>query len=136
MLQKKLVDGLSVSSPKEYDHVCKGCVLNKSHHLPVPKVSNSIYFKMELVVVNIMGSMSVETWIGWTYATVMMEASCQYRVGQLLIKKRGSCKDPKRYSCNTRKAVRPEIEENTIRQWNGVCQQGHWIILLLKWNLA
>jgi len=87
MSQKKLVDGLSISLLKKYDHVCEGCILGKSHRLPIPKVSNTAYEKMELVIVNITGPMSVKTWTRQAYAMMVIEASCRYRVGQLLTKK-------------------------------------------------
>ena len=87
MAWKNLIDGLDITSPKDFHHVCKGCVLSKSHGLPFPKVSNTVYLKMELVVMDITGPMSVETWTGHTYAMVIIEASCQFRVGRLLVKK-------------------------------------------------
>ena len=61
MLQKKLVNGLSISLLKEYDHACEGCILGKSHRLLISKVNNTAYEKMELVVVDITGPMSVKT---------------------------------------------------------------------------
>ncbi|KAI5992378.1 hypothetical protein F5J12DRAFT_726982 [Pisolithus orientalis] len=76
MVQKNLVNGLNITSPKDFDHVCEGCVLSKSHWLPFPKVSNTVYSKMELVVMDITGPMSVETWTQRTYAMVIIEASC------------------------------------------------------------
>jgi len=39
---------------------------------------------MELVVVNIVGPMSVETWTGMSYALVAVESSCRFGVGELL----------------------------------------------------
>ena len=87
MVQKKLVSRLDITSSKEYNHVCEGCVLGKSHCLPFPKTSSTIYSKMELVVMDITGPMSVETWTGHAYAMVVIEASCRFRVGQLLAKK-------------------------------------------------
>ena len=78
MARKKLVSGLDIMSPKDYDHVCEGCILGKSHRLPFPKVSNTIYSKMELVVMDITGPMSVETWTGRAYAMVVIEASCRF----------------------------------------------------------
>ena len=86
MARKKLVSRLDIMSPKDYDHVCEGCVLNKSHRLPFPKVSNTVYSKMELVVMDITGPMSVETWTGRAYAMVVIEASCRFGVGRLLKK--------------------------------------------------
>lgn len=79
--------GLDITSPKDYDHVCKGCVLGKSHRLPFPKVSNTVHSKMELVVMDITGPMSVETWTGRAYAMVVIEASCRFGVGRLLERK-------------------------------------------------
>lgn len=64
MSQKNMVDGLTISSPNEYDHVCEGCALGKSHRLPFPKASTSQYKKMDLLVVDLTGPMSVETWSG------------------------------------------------------------------------
>ena len=86
MARKKLVSGLDIMSPKDYDHVCKGCILGKSHRLLFPKVSNTIYSKMELVVMDITGPMSVETWTGRAYAMVVIEASFWFGVGRLLEK--------------------------------------------------
>ncbi|KAI5980459.1 hypothetical protein F5J12DRAFT_789215 [Pisolithus orientalis] len=60
MVQKNIVNGLNITSPKDFDHVCEGCVLSKSHWLPFPKVSNTIYLKMELVVMDITGPI-----VGW-----------------------------------------------------------------------
>ena len=87
MVRKKLVSGLDITSSKEYDHVCEGCVLGKSHRLPFPKTSSTVYSKMELVVMDITGPMSVETWTGCAYAMVVIEASCHFGVGRLLAKK-------------------------------------------------
>jgi hypothetical protein len=63
MAQKNMVNGLTISSLKEYDHVCEGCVLGKSHCLPFPKASLTNYTPMELVVVDLTGPMSVKTLI-------------------------------------------------------------------------
>lgn len=69
---------------KSYDHVCEGCVLGKSHRLPFPKASTTTYEKLELVVVDLTGPMSVETWTGMSYTLVAVEASCRFGVGELL----------------------------------------------------
>jgi len=39
---------------------------------------------MELVVVDLVGPMSVETWTGMSYALVVVELSCCFEVGELL----------------------------------------------------
>jgi hypothetical protein len=60
MARKNMVNWLTILSLKEYNHVCEGCVLGKSHHLPFPKASLTNYTPMELVVVDLTGPMSVE----------------------------------------------------------------------------
>ena len=62
--------GLTISSPQAFDHVCEGCVFGKSHQLPFPKASTTPYEKMELVVVDLTGPMSVETWTGMSFTLV------------------------------------------------------------------
>jgi hypothetical protein len=71
--QKSMVNGLTITSPKSYDHVCEGCMLGKSHRLPFPNASNTHYEKMELVVVDLSGPMSVTTWTGKAYTLVAVE---------------------------------------------------------------
>ena len=84
MVRKDMVSGLKISSPKTYDHVCEGCVVGKSHRLPFPKASTTTYEKMDLLVVDLTGPMSVETWSGMSYALVAIEASCRFGVGEPL----------------------------------------------------
>jgi GAG-pre-integrase domain/Integrase core domain len=84
MMQKNMVKGLTISSPDEYDHVCEGCALGKSHRLPFPKASSTQYKQMDLLVVDLTGPMSVETWSGMQYAFVAVEISCRLPVGRLL----------------------------------------------------
>jgi hypothetical protein len=79
-----MVKGLTISSPKSYDHVCEGCVLGKSHRLPFPKVSHTQYEKMELIVVDLSGPMSVKTWTEKAYAFVVVEMNSRLGVGELL----------------------------------------------------
>jgi hypothetical protein len=84
MHQRDMVDGLTISSLLEYDHVCEGCVLGKSHRLPFPKSSSTKYEKMELIVIDLTSQMSVPTWSGMSYALVVVEVSCRFPVGCLL----------------------------------------------------
>jgi hypothetical protein len=79
-----MVDGLTISSLQTFDHVCEGCVLSKSHWLLFPKASTTPYQKMELIVVDLTGLMSVETWTRMSYALVAVELSCWFWVGELL----------------------------------------------------
>lgn len=64
MRRGRVVEGLVMQSPREYDHVCSGCANGKSHRLPLPSESSSNYSKME--------------------ALVVVEVSCRYPVGRLL----------------------------------------------------
>ena len=73
MLLKDMVDGLAVSL---YNYVCKGC-LGKSHRLLFPKVSTTKYDKMDLIIIDLAGPMSVETWSGMLHALVVVKVACQ-----------------------------------------------------------
>ncbi|KAJ8456408.1 hypothetical protein ONZ51_g12144 [Trametes cubensis] len=84
MSRKELVTGLDISSPREFDRVCEGCVLGKSHRLPFPKQSKATYEKCEMLVVDVTGPMSHPTWSGMWYALVVVEVSCRFGVGDLL----------------------------------------------------
>ncbi len=75
MIRKDMVDGLSINGLHEYDHVCEGCVLGKSHRLPFPKASLTTYELMDLIAVDLTGPMSVPTWGGARYALVIVEVS-------------------------------------------------------------
>jgi hypothetical protein len=75
--QKSMVNGLTITSPKSYNHVCEGCVLGKSHCLPLPNASHTHYEKIELVVVDLSGPMLVATWTGKAYAFVAVEMNSQ-----------------------------------------------------------
>jgi len=81
---QNLVNGLEISIPREFDRICSGCVNAKSHRFPFPESSNTHYSKMELVVMDLTGPMSVPTWDGFLYAFVVVEVSCRYPVGRLL----------------------------------------------------
>jgi len=61
MQHQNLVKDLKISIPCEFDHICSGCTNSKSHHFPFPNSSSTHYTKMELVVMNITGPMSVPT---------------------------------------------------------------------------
>jgi hypothetical protein len=84
MHRKDMVDGLTISSLQDYDHLCEGCALGKSHRLPFPKSSVAKYKKMDLVVVDLTGPMSAKTWSGMSYALVIIEVCYHFPVGRLL----------------------------------------------------
>jgi hypothetical protein len=82
-----MVNGLTISSLEEYDCVCEGCVLGKSHRLPFPKASLTNYTPMELIVVDLTGPMSVEMWSGMSYMFIAVEMNSQMSSGELLASK-------------------------------------------------
>jgi hypothetical protein len=82
-----MVNGLTISSLKEYDHAREGCVLGKSHCLPFPKASLTNYTPMELVVVDLTGPMSVEMWSGMSYTFIAVEMNSWMSFGELLVYK-------------------------------------------------
>jgi hypothetical protein len=57
------------------------------HHLPFPKASLTNYTPMELVVVDLTGPMSVETWSGMSYAFIAVEMNSRMSFGELLASK-------------------------------------------------
>jgi len=84
MQQKGFVNGLDLMAPNDYNHVCTGCAHGKSHWKPMSGTSNTKYGKIELVVMDLTGPISVPTWDGYVYALVVIEVSCRYSVGRLL----------------------------------------------------
>jgi hypothetical protein len=84
MQWKDMVDSFTISSIQDYDHVCKGCALGKSHWLPFLKFSTTKYEKMDLIIVNLTGPMSIKTWSGMSYILVIIEVSYHFPAGCLL----------------------------------------------------
>jgi len=84
MLGQQMVKGLNITAPQDFDHLCSSCANGKSHRLFFPKVSQSKYSKMELVVMDLTGPTLVPTWDGFLYALVIIEVSCHYPVRRLL----------------------------------------------------
>jgi len=82
--EKGFVNGLDLTAPNDYDHTCTGCAHGKSYQKPMPGTSNTKYDKMELVVIDLTGSISVPIWNGYVYALVIVEVSCRYPIGCLL----------------------------------------------------
>ena len=76
MLCKRTVNGLEIHTQKKFDHLYNGCANGKSHQSPMPGTSMSRYSKMELLVMDLTGPMSVPTWDGFFYALVVIEVSC------------------------------------------------------------
>jgi hypothetical protein len=82
--QKSMVNGLTITSPKSYNHICEGCVSGKSHCLMFPNASHTHYEKMELIVVDLSGPMSVATWTGKAYAFIVVEMNSWLGIRELL----------------------------------------------------
>jgi len=87
MLHQQMVKGLNIMAPQDFDYWCSSCANEKSHRFSFPKVSQSKYFKMELVIMDLTGPMLVSTWDGFLYALVIIEVSCCYPVERLLCNK-------------------------------------------------
>jgi hypothetical protein len=81
-----MVNGLTISS-RNHDYVCEGCVLGKSHCLPFPEASQTTYKHMELIVIDLAGPMSIETWSGMSYVFMAMEVSTRMGVADLMVLK-------------------------------------------------
>lgn len=75
-MDQNLVDGLKINLPGEFDRLCSGCAHGKSHRSPLPDSSTTEYSKMELLVMDLTGPLTVPTWDGHLYALVIVEASC------------------------------------------------------------
>ena len=61
MVHQKAIHRLNVFAPKEFDYLCDRCVNSKFHYLPLPGSSTSQYSKMELLIMDLTGTMSVPT---------------------------------------------------------------------------
>ena len=83
LARKGMVHGLTISS-SDHDRVCEGCAIGKSHRLPLPKMSQTRYERMDLIVADLTGPMKIETWSGKRYALVAVEVSSRYGIVRLL----------------------------------------------------
>jgi len=93
---ERLCQWIDLKAPNDYDHVCTGCAYGKSHWKLMQGISKTKYSKMELVVMDLIGPISVFTWNSYVYALVVIEVSCWYPVGCLLKSKeeaRGTVRD-------------------------------------------
>jgi len=59
MLQECVVKGLDIYAPKNFNQLCNGCANGKSHCLPMPETSTSKYSKIELLVMDLTGPMTI-----------------------------------------------------------------------------
>jgi hypothetical protein len=117
--QKSMVNRLTITSLKSYDHICEGCMLGKSHRLPFPNASHTHYEKMELVIVDLSGPISVTTWTGKAYAFVVVEMNSRLGIGELLESKTEAAETLKtvvvrlerQYTTGTLATRRPKLAE-------------------------
>jgi len=63
---KDLVNGLKITSSKDFDYVCAGCAHGKSH-CSFPNLSTTKYSKMKLLVIDLTGLVNIPTWDGYMY---------------------------------------------------------------------
>jgi hypothetical protein len=111
--QKSMVNGLTITSPKSYDHICEGCVLGKSHRLPFPNASHTHYERMELVVVDLSRPMSVTTWTGKAYMFVAVEMNSRLGIRELL--------ESKTEASKTLKTVVVRLEQQSGKKLKCLC---------------
>jgi len=115
---KGFVNRLDLKAPNDFDHVCTGRAHGKSHQKPLPGTSNTKYSKMELVIMDLTGPVSVPTWGSYIYALVVVEVSCQYPVGRLLKSKekaRGTVRDViAMLECQSRLKVKKLQSNNSL----------------------
>jgi hypothetical protein len=81
MQRKEMVEGMAISSTRDFDRVCEGCTLGKSHRLPSPKASTANYELMDVVAADLTGPMLSPTWTGMHYALVAVEVSTRKAFG-------------------------------------------------------
>jgi len=67
-----------------FNHLYSSCIYEKLHKLPLPDVSSIRYDKIELMVIYLTGSMSVETWNGYLYAIIVIKVSFYCPVRKIL----------------------------------------------------
>jgi len=87
MFRNKIVKGLEIYAPKEFDYLCNRCANEKSHCLLLPNLSTNQYSKIKLLVIDLTGPISIPTWDRYLYALVVVEVSCYYTVSCLLQEK-------------------------------------------------
>ena len=56
-----MVKGLELNSPLAFDHLYSGYIHSKFYKLPLLDLSSLLYLKMELVIMDLTGPMSVLT---------------------------------------------------------------------------
>ena len=87
MLHQQMVKRLDITASQDFDHLCSGCTNGKFYCLLFPKVNQSKYSKMELIVMDLTGPMLVPIWDSFLYTLVIIEVSCHYLVRRLLCNK-------------------------------------------------
>jgi len=87
MVYQKAIYRLNVFIPKEFDYLCNGHANGKYHCLSLSGSSASQYSKMELLVMDLTGPISVPTWNEYLYILVVVKVSCCYAVSCLLKEK-------------------------------------------------
>jgi len=88
IVHQKAIHELNVFIHKEFDYLCNRCANSKSYCLLLSRSSASQYSKIELLIIDLTGPMSVPTWNGYLYALVIVEVSCCYAVSYLLKEKK------------------------------------------------
>jgi len=79
-----MVKELELNLPLAFNHLCSSCMHGKSHKLLLSNSSSLSYSKIELVVMNLIGLISIPMWNSNLYALVAVKVSCCYLIGHLL----------------------------------------------------
>ena len=87
MVYQKAVYRLNVFVLKEFDHLCNEYTNDKFYYLPLSGSSTSQYSKIELLVIDLTGPISVPTWDRYLYTLVVVKVSYCYIVSYLLKEK-------------------------------------------------
>ena len=80
----KMVKELELNLPLAFNHLYSSCMHGKSHKLLLSNSSSLSYSKIELVVMNLIGLISIPMWNSNLYALVAVKVSCCYLIGHLL----------------------------------------------------
>jgi hypothetical protein len=83
MAQKNMVNGLTISSLKEYDYVCKGC----AWQVTPPAIPKGQLYQLHsngAGSMDLTGPMSIETWSGMSYTFIAVEMNSWMSFGELL----------------------------------------------------
>ena len=75
-----IVKELDLYSLSTFDYLASSYIHSKSYKLSLSGSSSLKYSKIELVIVNLTGLISVPTWDNYLYTPIIVEINCYYPV--------------------------------------------------------